>query len=131
MAVGQKITYKFHFTNRGKTPAINVRSECNCAIVQATTDIGQWWPTSGKPDLGITGEMAMAPNAESICIIDSDGIVSQDTLNDILAKRLFVYAWGRIFYGDTFGEKHTTTFCYVFDPNLKELTGYSQGNDMN
>ena len=129
--VAKKIEIRFALVNTGKTPAINVQVQCNAVILPTVADIGDWMWLHGTSTVGFSSHPTFPPNGTIMQTVTCDGPHSKQTLDNISNKKAFVYSWGSIAYGDTLGGQHTTSFCYIVDPERKnELTAYSQGNSM-
>jgi hypothetical protein len=95
----------------GPTPAFNVVGRAGVSMA-ATRDLPL--PRILMPiDLGSIMKESSSPNFHP-----AEFVITEQQLDDIRDKKLFVHLIGNVTYTDTFGDQHVTTFRYIWNADI-------------
>lgn len=123
----QPVTFRFVFTNTGKTPALRVRflTKRNAVGLTKSPTLDTEQPIFRERDMRAQGQML--PNQESIS--DITVWFSKKDADLINTQKVRIYLSARIEYDDVFGTHHWTTFC-DFYLTSGMFANYSKYNGM-
>jgi hypothetical protein len=121
MVKGTPIKMHLEFQNVGKTPAldeISVNNFANRPVSYPMPDFGGYSKNDAGPPI------TLMPNAIAGAIITTDKpgksgipvILSDADIDGFKTGKVQLFAYGSIWYNDTFGKPHRTDYCLQFLP---------------
>jgi len=116
--VGSTFGGEIVLTNSGRSPAFDLRvSNAGIQTSPMMLDVDRWASTNRKNLLRAkaTPLAVMAPTDPYVIPYEEINI-NKDTADQINSRKLWVYIFGDVRYFDSFGQKHFTQFCGVYDP---------------
>jgi len=126
---GSNMTVNTWITNKGKTPAFDVKvSHFGSITSYVPLDIDVFLKTTkSKAYSGISNNGFMVQGYEANVPQITTALTPKQSA-DIKAKKLLVYTFGDINYTDSFGVHHFTQFCGIYEPTNFQMNGVTQFN---
>jgi hypothetical protein len=89
-------------------------------------------PCQWSPGDGLTNSASVVSRGDHIYPSQTlmNGPIGQNELPALGGERLFLVAFGCVAYKDIFNKPHLTTFCAAWKPNLDQMVGCSQYNEL-
>jgi hypothetical protein len=115
LAAGDRPTADVYFQNSGHSEAVDVRATV-AMLLRASL------PEGNMPTLtagGIQSSAVISPDGKTNSGVTMSAPLTSTLVADLKDARLFLFVFGIIEY-DTFGERHTSEFCFYASPERSD-----------
>ncbi len=104
-----QIVWEWHFTNYGKTPAIELKTGTEYMKIGQT---GKWIPSYHAKDTKLNRSThPLPPETPERATVVSDPGITQSQFNQLLTESYSISIRGTLYYTDVYREKYETGFC--------------------
>lgn len=124
VAVGQQLVVETTFVNAGRTPAFDLTVESRIAFRdQPLLEDPTYPPAETQASVG-----TLTPGLQTRQLVTTKRPLSQEQLDAVNGKQIFLYVYGRASYKDAAGRPFTMKFCSYYFPELRALANCPQHN---